>query len=186
MLREMEDLGRNVEHIKEIVAMQQSYAKMLRRGRNAAVAGSGGGRPAHERRRLRRGTASTILREFAAGAARSLVDKHKVLQILINLIRNAKYAMRRAGRGRQAPHAADRPACPRLRPDQRVATTASASRRKTSTRIFDHGFTTRARRPRLRPAQRRPGRPGDWAAVSERPQRRPGPGRHFLPGIARS
>ena len=38
------------------------------------------------------------------------VDKHKVLQILVNLIRNAKYACDEARHARQADHPARGPA----------------------------------------------------------------------------
>ena len=92
MLSEVALLSQNIEHIKEIVAMQQSYAKVsgafehldptelvedaLRM--NAA---------AFDRHRVQ------VIREYGAGLPRVNVDRHKVLQILINLIRNAKYAM---------------------------------------------------------------------------------------------
>ena len=47
-VRELELLRRNVEHIKEIVAMQQNYAT-LRRGEGNDQRGQSGGRqPAHE------------------------------------------------------------------------------------------------------------------------------------------
>ncbi len=92
MLSEVALLSQNIEHIKEIVAMQQSYAKVsgafehldptelvedaLRM--NAA---------AFDRHRVQ------VIREYGAELPRVNVDRHKVLQILINLIRNAKYAM---------------------------------------------------------------------------------------------
>ena len=70
------------------------------------------------------------------------VDKHKVLQILVNVIRNAKYACDESGRRREA---RDRPRSRRrtARCRSPSSTTASASRRRTSSRIFSHGFTTR-------------------------------------------
>ena len=95
-VREMEALQKNVEHIKEIVAMQQSYAK---------VAGITEDLPPaslvedairmNEGAFLRHGV--TVKREYA-DAPPVRVDKHKVLQILVNLFRNAKYAMDAAGR----------------------------------------------------------------------------------------
>jgi signal transduction histidine kinase len=33
-----------------------------------------------------------LVRDYLCESARSIVDKHKILQILINLVRNAKYA----------------------------------------------------------------------------------------------
>jgi PAS domain S-box-containing protein len=92
MLDEVVLLSQNIDHIKEIVAMQQSYAKVsgafehldpteliedaLRM--NAA---------AFDRHRVQ------VVREYDAHLPRVFVDRHKVLQILINLIRNAKYAL---------------------------------------------------------------------------------------------
>ena len=90
-LKELAALTKNIEHIKEIVAMQQSYARVAGvleplapvqlmedalQLNEAALA----------RHRIR------LVREFAE-VPPVLVDKHKVLQILINLIRNAKYAL---------------------------------------------------------------------------------------------
>ncbi len=93
---ELDGLGRNIEHIKEIVAMQQSYARLsgvtedlkaedlvedaLRM--NEAALGRHGVK---------------LLRQFQK-VELVRVDKHKALQILINLIRNAKYALDASGK----------------------------------------------------------------------------------------
>jgi PAS domain S-box-containing protein len=53
LLTELESLSRNIEHIKDIVAMQQSVREALRRHRDRVVVASGGGQSAHERRRIR-------------------------------------------------------------------------------------------------------------------------------------
>ncbi|MBA3960727.1 MAG: PAS domain S-box protein [Chthoniobacterales bacterium] len=90
LLEEADQLGRNIEHIKEIVAMQQSYAK---------VSGVFENLPAHslvddaiamnvsafERH-------GVVLERKFSSVPPVRVDRHKVLQILINLLRNAKYA----------------------------------------------------------------------------------------------
>jgi C4-dicarboxylate-specific signal transduction histidine kinase len=94
LLRELSVLARNLEHIKEVVVMQQSYAKMsgvaeilppaqlvedaLRMNETALA---------------RHGV--QVVREFAEVPLVS-IDKHKVLQILVNLIRNAKQALKEA------------------------------------------------------------------------------------------
>ncbi len=91
LLREVDQLGHNIEHIKEVVAMQQSYAKVsgvfetlpLDRLVEDAIAMNYG---AFERHGV------TVVRKFSP-APPARVDRHKVLQILINLIRNAKYAL---------------------------------------------------------------------------------------------
>ena len=91
MLRELASLSGNIDHIKEIVAMQQSYAKVsgVREKLDVtelvedALRMNAG---AMERHGVR------VIREYSA-VPPILIDKHKVLQILVNLIRNAKYAV---------------------------------------------------------------------------------------------
>jgi C4-dicarboxylate-specific signal transduction histidine kinase len=96
VLTEVEGLAKNIAHIKEIVAMQQNYAKI-----------SGVIEPLHaaelvedalelnsaafERHKIE------VIRDFAK-VPRVMVDKHKVLQILINVVRNAKYAVSETSR----------------------------------------------------------------------------------------
>ena len=140
ILKELQLLQSNIEHIKEIVAMQQTYAKVsgmveslpvvdlvedaIRM--NAAALGR------HE---------VQVIREYGDAPAVS-VEKNKVLQILVNLIRNAKYALDEGGQ-----------------PDKRL--TLRVARNGDDfvhvsvidngvgippanlTRIFEHGFTTR-------------------------------------------
>jgi len=89
-LKELASLHVNIEHIKDIVAMQQSYAKvsgvkevvdvpsLVEDSLNLNVG-------ALTRHRIE------VVRQFEKVPALNL-DKHKVLQILINLVRNAKYA----------------------------------------------------------------------------------------------
>lgn len=91
LLNEADQLGRNIEHIKEVVAMQQSYAKVSGVFENLppqnlvedAIAMN---LSAFERHGV------TLVRDFSA-VPPARVDRHKVLQILINLLRNAKYAL---------------------------------------------------------------------------------------------
>jgi PAS domain S-box-containing protein len=88
---ELKGLTRNVEHIKEIVAMQQSYARVAgvtevlepRSLLEDALQINEAGLRRHH---------VEIIREYQE-VPRVAVDKHKVLQILVNLIRNAKYAL---------------------------------------------------------------------------------------------
>ena len=91
MLREMDSLGRNIEHVKEIVAMQQSYARVCGVTETLQLA-----ELVQDAIRMNLGAFErhgiVITREFA-DVPPVMVDKHKVLQILINLMRNAKYAM---------------------------------------------------------------------------------------------
>ncbi|MGD0651208.1 MAG: CHASE sensor domain-containing protein [Verrucomicrobiia bacterium] len=91
VLKELQSLNGNVEHIKEIVAMQQNYSR---------VSGVVESLPVTElvEDALRMHAAALerhdvqVIREYA-DTPPVVVDKHKVLQILVNLIRNAKYAL---------------------------------------------------------------------------------------------
>lgn len=90
VVEELESLRTNIDHIKGIVALQQSHARVtgsaelvnvsdlvedsLRMNADSLIK--------HEVR---------VVREFAEVAPIS-VEKHKVLQILVNLVRNAKQA----------------------------------------------------------------------------------------------
>jgi PAS domain S-box-containing protein len=92
LIAQMDSVGQHIEHIKEIVAMQQSYAKVSGVYENLAATGL-------VEDALRMNAAAfdrhhiEVVREFADNTPPVRVDRHKVLQILINLLRNAKYAM---------------------------------------------------------------------------------------------
>jgi signal transduction histidine kinase len=96
LLHELEALQQNVDHIKQIVAAQQSYAHVS--GLTETV-------PAAElvEYGLRISEASlhrhdvAVVREFLP-APPVKVERQKVLQILVNLIRNAKEAINAGGR----------------------------------------------------------------------------------------
>jgi two-component system NtrC family sensor kinase len=141
LLGEMNSVGQHIEHIKEIVAMQQSYAKVSGAHENLSAEelvedALRMNSAALERHRIQ------VVREFGENTPAVCVDRHKVLQILVNLLRNAKYAMDRQN--------AD---------DKRLiiqVASASADRVKIAIRdngigiapenlvkIFSHGFTTK-------------------------------------------
>ena len=80
IVTELDSLRRNIEHIKEIVATQQSYASF-------------GG---VKERSLSRHHVE-VIREFQ-NVPPTNVEQHKILQILVNLLRNANYACDEAGR----------------------------------------------------------------------------------------
>ena len=140
ILREVEGLGHNIEHIKEVVAMQQSYAKVSgvfehlppERLVEDAIAMNIG---AFERHGV------VLVRNFSP-APLVLVDRHKVLQILINLIRNAKYALD------DAKHI-DKRMTISIQPDGEdkvciaVADNGVGISPENLARIFGHGFTTK-------------------------------------------
>jgi signal transduction histidine kinase len=138
-LQELESLRRNIDHIKEVVAMQQSYAKLG--GVSEDVT------PAELVEECLRISASdfaqhdiTLVREFSPVPG-ICVDCHKVLQILVNLLRNAKHACLKRGPGahrvvlRIAP-AADG-ICIAVHDD------GVGIEPGNMTRIFSYGFTTK-------------------------------------------
>jgi PAS domain S-box-containing protein len=139
-LREVETLKENIEHIKSIVAMQQSYAKIVGVTEKVKVTDL-----VEDALRLNLGTLSRqevqLTREYDKELPEIVVERHKVLQILVNLIRNAKYACDESGRQDK-----------RLKVSVRSAEGAiqiAASDNgvgiapENLTRIFNHGFTTR-------------------------------------------
>jgi C4-dicarboxylate-specific signal transduction histidine kinase len=91
MLREIELLNRGIEHVKDIVAVQQSYARQCGLVETLQI-----DQLVEDAIRMNLGAFErhgvNILREFVA-VPPVTVDKSKALQILINLMRNAKYAL---------------------------------------------------------------------------------------------
>jgi PAS domain S-box-containing protein len=141
MLSELAALGRNVEHIRQIISMQQSLARfgglqepvhlpeLMEQALRINLA-------ALERQRTR------IVREFAA-QPQVLIDRHLGLQILVNLISNAAHAM---GASPKRQHCltlrvgpADREGWVRLQ----VCDTGVGIPPAHLTRIFAQGFTTK-------------------------------------------
>jgi signal transduction histidine kinase len=92
MVVEMDSVGRHIEHIKQIVTMQQSYAKVSGAFENLPVVSLVEdalqmNAAAFERHQV------SVVRDITRDVPAVCVDRHKVLQILINLLSNAKYAM---------------------------------------------------------------------------------------------
>ena len=96
LLTELESLGRDIDHIKDIVSTQQTYAKRCGVSETVDVAAL-----VEDSLSMNRGAFArhgvTLKREFEP-VPPITVDKHKVLQILVNLERNAKYACDASGR----------------------------------------------------------------------------------------
>lgn len=89
---ELTSLAKNVGHIKQIISRQQSYAKTRCVMERTDIAGLIEEALALNEVTLER-QAITIRRQFAEVGPIEL-DKHKVLQILVNLITNAGQALR--------------------------------------------------------------------------------------------
>ena len=141
LIAKMESVRQHIEHIKEIVAMQQSYAKVSGAYENLSAADL-----VEDALRInltafdRHGIG--LVREFEPGLPTVCVDRHKVLQILINLLRNAKHAMEGLDRdakrmvirlGRAGPN--------RVRIS--VRDNGIGIPEDHLTKIFNHGFTTK-------------------------------------------
>jgi PAS domain S-box-containing protein len=139
-LAELSLLRDNLEHIKDTVNMQQSYAKLCGVTETVEVADL-----VEDSLRLNAGAFArhgvTVHREFRQVPPIN-VDKHKVLQILVNLVRNAKYACDDSGRSEKliTLHIAPVPAGVAIR----VEDNGIGIPRENLSRLFQHGFTTRA------------------------------------------
>jgi signal transduction histidine kinase len=140
LLGELDSLRKNVEHIKGIVGMQQSYAKVFGAAEAVkptelvedALRLNSGALVRHEVR---------VIREYEPNLPEITVDRHKLLQILVNLICNAKKAC-------------DDSVHPEKLLTIRVANGEGFLKicvtdngvgipQENLTRIFNHGFTTR-------------------------------------------
>jgi len=144
LVAEVETLALSVDHIKEIVAAQQGHARAPG-GTEETLAASA---LVAEAVRMLPDCAG------AAAIARDVVDdpaltieKHKVVQILINLLKNARQACAaRAGDGARAPgritvrvERADAERARIVVSDNGVGIAPA-----TLARVFEHGFTTRS------------------------------------------
>jgi signal transduction histidine kinase len=138
-VHELDLLVKNIEHIKDIVTMQQSYARVsgvkeiinLRELVEDSLRMNAGALVRHR---------VEVIREFQDVPLIN-IDKHRVLQILVNLIRNAKHACQESDR-------ADRRLTVRVANGEgrikiSVADNGIGIPPENLTRIFNHGFTTR-------------------------------------------
>ncbi|HEV3272746.1 MAG TPA: CHASE sensor domain-containing protein [Candidatus Methylacidiphilales bacterium] len=139
VLKELQLLHENIEHIKDIVVMQQSYARISGVVETVKITDL-----IEDALRLNLGALQRhgveVVREYEDMPSMD-VEKHKILQILVNLVRNAKYACDES-----------------LRTDKQMTLRATKSDGQIQIaiidngigipaenliRIFNHGFTTR-------------------------------------------
>jgi signal transduction histidine kinase/HAMP domain-containing protein len=95
-VRELTGLRKNVDHIKEIVAMQQSYATVGGLIEDLPAASLVEDAIKINEGAFRRHQIEVNCQFDEVPLVR--VDKHRVLQILVNLLRNAKYALKTSDR----------------------------------------------------------------------------------------
>ena len=142
LLDEITALQKNIDHIKEIVAMQQDYAAMA--GIVEALD------PATMMEDSLRMNAAALIRHEVRvvrdyqPVPRMLGEKAKVLQILVNLIRNAKYACDESRLTDKLVILRIAPAPANDRVHLTVQDNGVGIPPENLTRIFAHGFTTRA------------------------------------------
>ncbi|WP_223472063.1 MULTISPECIES: sensor histidine kinase [unclassified Pseudomonas] len=140
MIAELAQLTRRIDHIKEIVATQQSYAG------NASVLEPGSLRELVEdvvricdvslaRHHI------TLIKEFS-DVPQMPLDKHRVLQILVNLINNAKQALD-AGANRPPQIILRLKVVDEGRVRVEVEDNGEGISQDNLARVFEHGFTTR-------------------------------------------
>lgn len=140
MLAETRTLHDRIDHIKEIVAMQQTYGRVMGVLELLPPAQLMEDALKLNAEALAR-HAIQIRREYAE-VPDIRVDKHKVLQILLNLINNAKHACAEFGRpGRIITLKMARSASGLLRLE--VADNGVGIDPENLRRVFQHGFTTR-------------------------------------------
>jgi PAS domain S-box-containing protein len=142
LLQEVESLQKNIDHIKEIVSMQQAYATMI-----SVVEPHEPAALMDDSLRMNSGALARhqvrVVTEFEA-VPPVLAEKSKALQILVNLIRNAKYALDEGG-------STDKVITLRIesrepgRVRMSVGDNGVGIPKENLTRIFAHGFTTRAK-----------------------------------------
>jgi PAS domain S-box-containing protein len=138
-LDKLDRLQKNIEHIREIVAMQQNYAKTSGVLESLPVVDL-----VEDAVRMHVGSMERhnikMLREYSETPL-VLVDKHKVLQILVNLISNAKHAC--ADSGKPDKQIILRVVNGNERIKISVIDNGVGIPAENMTRVFNYGFTTR-------------------------------------------
>ncbi|WP_224244306.1 trifunctional serine/threonine-protein kinase/ATP-binding protein/sensor histidine kinase [Hyalangium gracile] len=139
LIEDVDAMGRHIEHIRAIVQVQQAYARTSLMEEECDLS-----QLIQDALRIQMAALQrhgvTVRRELAP-VPRMKVDKHKVLQILINLISNAKYALDSLPEG-------ERHLTVRLRVEGpwvslQVEDNGSGIAPDVRERLFSHGFTTR-------------------------------------------
>jgi PAS domain S-box-containing protein len=140
LLAELGSLVSNIEHVKQIVNMQQSYTRVLGVLEQVSIVDLVEdalkiNTAAFDRHGVR------VVREFEE-VPPVVIEKHRLLQILVNLLSNAKYAMsERMPGGKTLTLRIARAAEERFRIE--VTDNGVGIPSENMVRIFSHGFTTK-------------------------------------------
>jgi PAS domain S-box-containing protein len=139
ILQEVDSLTDNILHIKEIVATQQNYARVSGVTESLQISDL-----VEDALRINAGAMErhgvTVVREYSE-APPVLVEKHKVLQVLVNLISNAKYACEASGGSNKQLILRVTHGNNRIKIS--VVDTGVGISKENLTRIFGYGFTTK-------------------------------------------
>lgn len=140
MLKELDSLTQSVEHVKTIIAMQQNFAKVTGIHETMAVVDV-----VEDALRLNAISFTRheirVKREFDAKPTATL-ERHKVMQILVNLLTNAKHAL-------DKPEVKDKTLTVRVALHGNetvrisVVDTGTGITPESMARLFQHGFTTK-------------------------------------------
>jgi PAS domain S-box-containing protein len=141
LCQEVEALARSVEHIKEIVALQQGYARGPG-GTEETLAASALVAEALRMLDAVPGREPVEIGREVADDLTVTIEKHKVVQILINLVRNARQACGARAEGGRVVVRVERALPDLVRFSVRDNGAGIAP--EVLPRIFEHGFTTRA------------------------------------------
>lgn len=140
VLKELSSLNQSVEHVKTIIAMQQNYARVTSIHETMAVVDV-----VEDALRLNAISFTRheirVRREFEAKPMATL-ERHKVMQVLVNLLTNAKHAL-------DKPEVKDKTLTVRIALNGSdfvqisVLDTGTGITPETMARLFQHGFTTK-------------------------------------------
>jgi signal transduction histidine kinase len=139
LMEDMEAMNRHIEHIRAIIQVQQTYARSSLMTEECELA-----QLIDDALRIQMGALQrhgvTVHRVLEA-VPRVKVDKHKVLQILINLISNARHALDSKPEGQRNLWVKLRAEGPVAR--IQVVDDGMGIAPEVKGKLFSHGFTTR-------------------------------------------
>ena len=135
----LEAMNRHIEHIRAIVQVQQTYAKTSLLLEECDLAQLVDDTLRIQQAAIQRHGITVTLEVFRVPRVR--LDKHKLLQILINLVSNAKYALDGMPEGQR--HMTVRLTAENGRARIQVVDNGIGIEAEHQAKLFAHGFTTR-------------------------------------------